>query len=344
MTTAFFEIEDWEIDYIKTRMHADQNADARGSNLYFFETKLNKDNLSQERDFDIISVFVGSEVTKEVIDAFPNLKLITTRSTGFDHIDLAAAKAKNIPVAYVPGYGDNTVAEFAFGLILNLSRKIYQAADRIKEIGSFSFEGLQGFDLKGKTIGIVGTGRIGRHSITIAKGFGMKVLAFDSFPNEDLSKALEFPYVSFDELLTQSDIITLHVPYDKSTHHLINSSNITKIKKGALLINTARGGLVETEAVVKALNEGILGGYGADVLEEEGVIKDERQFLLYGHPEGHNLKTVLADHVLIDMPNVIITPHNAFNTKEALQRILGTDIANIKNFTEKGAPSFAVNR
>ncbi len=334
MKIAFFEIEDWETDYIKERL--------AGFELFFNKEKLNKDNLPQQKDFDIISVFVGSEIKKEVIDALPNLKLIATRSTGFDHIDAVYAKEKGIKTAYIPGYGDNTVAEFAFALILGLSRKIFEAYDRIKEKGQFDFEGLRGFDLNGKIIGIVGTGRIGRFMVKIAKGFGMNVLAFDAYPNQKMAEELGFKYVPLDELLTNSDIVSLHVPYNESTHHLINANNILKIKKGALLINTARGPLVETEALVRALNDGRLGGYGADVLEEEGVIKDERQFLLSGGLEGHNLKAVLADHVLIDMPNVVITPHTAFNTKEALQRILDTDIENIKMFIEKGEVKFAI--
>lgn len=330
MKIGFFEIENWEADYLKNQL---PNVE-----LFFSAEKLNKDNLPQQSDFDIISVFVGSKVDAEVINNFPNLKVITTRSTGFDHIDLESLKQKNIKTGYVPGYGDNTVAEFAFGLLLNLSRKMYQAIDRLKETDAFNYEGLRGFDLKDKTIGIVGTGRIGQYAVKIAKGFGMNVIAFDAFPNEKLAQELGFKYVSFDELLAQSDVIDLHVPYLPTTHHMINMSNIAKIKKGAILINTARGAIVETDALVKALNDGILGGAGMDVLEEEGVIQDETAFLLYGHPEEHNLKAALANHVLINMPNVVITPHTAFNTTEALQRILDTDINNIKSFMEKGEP------
>jgi D-lactate dehydrogenase len=337
MKIAFFEIENWEIEYIRNR-----ESEIGNRELFFYKEKLNKDNLPMERDFDVISVFVGSEIKKEVVEAFSNLKLITTRSTGFDHIDLEAAKQKGVKLGYIPGYGDNTVAEFAFALILNLSRKIFDAYDRIKESGRFDFEGLQGFDLRGKTIGVVGTGRIGRHMVSIAKGFGMNVLAYDVYPDEKFAEANGFKYVPFEELLAGSNIISLHVPYSESTHHLINSGNIGKIKRGGLLINTARGAIVDTDSVIKALSSGALGGYGADVLEEEGIIKDERQFLLYGHPEEHNLKIALANHVLIDMPNVIITPHNAFNTKEAMQRILDTDIENIKSFIEKGEPKFSI--
>jgi len=334
MKLGFFEIEDWEADYIKNLLP--------GFDLFFSQEKLNKDNLPEQRDFEIISIFVGSSVREEVINAFPNLKLITTRSTGFDHIDLKAAKEKNISVAYVPGYGDNTVAEFAFGLILTLSRKIYEAADRLKETCSFSLVGLRGFDLAGKTIGVVGTGRIGRHMIKIAKGFEMNIVASDVKPDENFAKEAGFKYVLFEELLATSDIISLHVPNIESTNHLINSQNINKIKKGAILINTSRGAVVESEALIKGLNEGILGGAGLDVLEEEGAISDEKELVLYGHPEEHNLKTVIQNHVLIDMPNVIVTPHNAFNTGEALRRILDTDLENIKSFSETGTPAHKI--
>lgn len=337
MRIAFFEIEQWEAYYFKEKL----GVESSDFDLSFFPGKLNKDTLpdilqqsSGQAGFEIISIFVGSKVDKEVINAFPNLKLITTRSTGFDHIDLQAAKEKNIPVAYVPGYGDNTVAEFAFGLILTLSRKIYESFDRLKETGSFSLEGMRGFDLMGKTMGIVGTGRIGRHAVKIAKGFGMNVVATDAKPDENFAKETGFEYVLFEKLLAVSDVISLHVPNIESTNHLINSGNIGKIKKGAILINTSRGPVIETEALIKGLNEGILGGVGLDVLEEEGAISYEKELVLYGHPEEHNLKTIIENHVLIDMPNVIITPHNAFNTKEALQRILQADMENIKGFLQ----------
>ncbi len=335
MKLGFFEIEQWEADYIKNLLP--------GFDLFFSQEKLDKDNLSEQRDFDVISIFVGSSVNREVINAFPNLKLITTRSTGFDHIDLKAAKEKNVQVAYVPGYGDNTVAEFAFGLILTLSRKIYEAADHLKETCSFSLEGLRGFDLAGKTIGIVGTGRIGQHMVKIAKGFEMNIVASDVKPDENFAKEAGFKYVPFEELLAISDVISLHVPSIESTNHLINSQNINKIKKGAILINTSRGAVIESEALIKGLNEGILGGAGLDVLEEEGAIRDEKELVLYGHPEEHNLKTVIQNHVLIDMPNVIVTPHNAFNTNEALQRILDTDLENIKSFSETGTPEHKIS-
>ena len=334
MKIGFFEIEQWEADYVKQRLS--------GIEFFFSEEKLNKDNLPSQKDFDAVSVFVGSDVKKEVIDNFPNLKLLTTRSTGFDHIDLNEVKNKSVRTGYVPGYGDNTVAEFAFALLLNFSRKIFEAVRRVKQDENFSFDGLQGFDLNGKTIGIVGIGRIGKFMIKIAKGFGMNVLAYDVYPNEALAKEMEFSYASLDDLLANSDVISLHIPYTEANHNFIDSEKIKKMKKGAVLINTARGGLVKIEDVVKSLIDGTLGGYCTDVLKEEGIIKDERAFLLYGHPGEHNLKAVIADHVLMEMPNVIVTPHNAFNTKEALMRILDADIENIKSFIEKGETKYPI--
>lgn len=329
MKIGFFEIEEWEADYIKPRLN--------GYELFFSKEAITKDRLPLDKNFDIISVFTDSAINREILNSLPNLKFIATRTTGYDHVDLETAKAKNVLVSHVPSYGENTVAEFAFGLLLCLSRKIFLAYDQIRETGSFILEGLQGFDLKDKTLGIVGTGRIGRNMIKIANGFRMKVVAYDAAPDSELEKELGFRYVSFEDLLKNSDVISLHVPYFESTHHLINKENIKLIKPGAILINTSRGGVVETDALVPALNDGILAGAGLDVLEEETPTKDERQFLLYGRPDEHNLKTILQNHVLIDMDNVIITPHNAFNTKEALERILNTTIENIVGFVN-GSP------
>ena len=268
---------------------------------------------------------------------FPALKLIATRSTGFDHIDLAAAKERGVTVVTVPFYGENTVAEFTFALLLALSRRIIDADERVRS-GTFSPAGLRGFDLLGKTIGIIGTGHIGAHVIRMAQGFGMKVIAFDAYPNIDLSHTLNFTYLSLPELLAQSDVITLHVPYNPHTHHLINKENIVSIKKGAYLINTARGAVVETGVLVDALRNGILAGAALDVLEEEDGLKEEAMLLTMPHPNADAIKTVLEDHYLINHPRVIVTPHLAFNTTEAIERILNVTIKNIQDFTA-GSPT-----
>lgn len=326
MKIAFYEIEGWEEKIIKENFPADE--------VFISHEKVGPLNLPSDNNFEVVSTFVNSKIDKDVLDRFPKVKLIATRSTGFDHIDLDACKARGISVAYVPGYGDNTVAEFAFGLILNLTRKIYHSIDQIKESGSFSLVGMRGIDLKGKTIGIVGTGRIGKEVIKIAKGFDLEVVAFDPFPDAKFAEEAKIKYLSFEDLLKNSDIITIHCPYNANTHHLINRKNIEQIKKGAYLVNTARGGIVETEAIIEGVTKGILAGVALDVLEEEGDTKDELNLLREGHPAELALKTMLQNHLLMKMPNVLITPHNAFNSNEALLRILSTTLENIHCYHE----------
>ncbi len=331
MKIAFFEVEGWEDNAIKAAFPSDE--------IYLSKNKVDGDmNLPEKADFDVISVFVNSKIEPKVLDQFPNLKFIATRSTGFDHIDCTECTNRKIPVAYVPSYGVNTVAEFAFGLILNLTRKIYQSINQMKETSSFSLNGLRGMDVKGKIIGVVGTGHIGTEVVKIAKGFGMNVIAYDPFPKEEFARAMGFNYVSLDELLKNADVITIHTPYNKDTHHLINRNNVATIKRGAYLINTARGAIVETDALVEALQKGILGGAGLDVLEEEGETKDELELLVKTRENEEDLKTMLENHVLMKMPNVLITPHNAFNTNEAVARILDTTLQNIKSFAS-GKPT-----
>ena len=303
----------------------------------FFDDVLDKDHIPKETDAEIISIFINSKIDEKVLAAFPKAKLITTRSTGFDHIDLRSCAKRNVSVSNVPNYGQDTVAEYTFALILALVRKIYHGYDQIREAGDFSLEGLRGIDLKGKTLGVIGTGKIGKSVVKIARAFEMRVLACDISPDEDFAREMQMSYCEPERVLRESDIVTLHVPYTKETHHLLNSKNIKRMKKGAYLINTSRGGVVETEALVKALGKGYLAGAALDVLEEEKAIQDELEFLLEGRVQEHNLKTILANHVLIDMPNVIITPHNAFNTWGALQRILTTTIENIRGF-QAGEP------
>ena len=313
MKVIYFAKEEWEKEYVKQRLPG----------VEFVQ--------DGDADAEVLSVFVNHPVDAAQMDKYPKLKLIATRSTGVDHIDVQEAKKRNISVASVPGYGANTVAEFAFTLILALSRKVCDAHKQVTETGSFSQKGLTGFDLAGKTIGVVGCGKIGQHTARIAKGFGMQVLVSDAFKNDALAKEIGFTYAELPELLEASDIISLHVPYMKETHHLINMSNIGRIKKGAYLINTARGAVVETAALVKALEDGILAGAGLDVLEEEGDMQDEMHLMAHGHPKQEELEIMLENHYLIDHPRVIITPHIAFDTREAIERILDTTVENIKS-------------
>jgi len=264
----------------------------------------------------------------------PNLKLATTMSTGFDHIDIKECKKKKITACNVPTYGANTVAEHNFGLILTITRKIGEAVERTKK-GNFTLDGLKGYDLKDKTIGVVGCGNIGKHVVRIAKGFEMNVLVSDVKKNPKLAKKMGFSYVTLPQLLKNSDIISLNTPYNKSTHHMINSKTIKQIKKGAIIVNTARGGLIDTPALIKALDAGIVSAVGLDVLEGECFIKEEKQLLHSKFTKTCDLKTILRNHVLLKKKNVYITPHNAFNSKEALYRILDTTIDNILAFLKK---------
>lgn len=331
MKTAFFSLEEWQRSYLKGAPIFSSLGE-----VHLSEACLSEGSLPEERGYTALSVFVSDDVTHKVLDAFPSLEFIATRSTGFDHVDLDACRERGIVVSNVPAYGKETVAEYAFALLISVSRKIPQAYDQVRETGSFDQKPLRGFDLFGKTIGIVGTGKIGRHMIRLCQGFGLNVIACDPHPAADLVGG-GIKYMELDEMLPLCDIVSLHAPYTKNNHHLINKDNIGLMKEGSVLINTARGGLVETEALVEALKSGHLSGAGLDVLEEEGVIRDELAFLSTGHPKDADLKTVLAGHALIDMPNVIVTPHNAFNTKEALERILATTLENLSNFA-KGSP------
>ena len=323
MNILYLYKEKWEKEYIGSQQLT--------VNIQFAE-RLKEVSEEDLKKAEALSVFVSHPVSKEILEKMPNLKLIATRSTGFDHIDVTAAKEKSIQVVYVPSYGENTVAEFAFALLLALSRKIPEAHEQVTKTGSFDQSKLGGFDLKDKIIGIVGTGRIGTHAIKMAKGFDMKVVACDPFPKQNLDKELGFQYVGFEELLGLSDVISLHASLSDNTHHMINEESIKHIKSGAVLINTARGGLVQTPALVKALEEGILSAAGLDVLEEEGDMVDETNLFDNPHPKLEELKNVLANHYLINHPRVIVTPHIAFNTKEAVKRILDTTIENIKSF------------
>lgn len=289
------------------------------------------DEIDDIKDFEIISVFINSNVDSRVLDKFSGLKLIVTRSTGYDHIDVDYANKLGITVCNIPYYGENTVAEHTFSLILSLTRNVHRAYVRTQK-KDFSLEGLIGFDLKGKTIGVVGAGHIGLYVIKMAKGFGMNVLAFDINQDDFMAEVLGFEYAEMEELLANSDVISLHAPYNQKTHHMINKSNIRKIKPGALLINTARGALVDTEAMIWALDEGILNGVGLDVLEGESLIEEELEVLSSVSKE--KLTTLIRDHALLNREDVVITPHIAFYSQEAVARIWETTFCDILAFLE----------
>ncbi len=278
---------------------------------------------------EVLSVFVTSSVTREIIEKLPKLKIIACRSTGYNNIDLDAANERGVSVLNVPTYGEQTVAEYAFTLLLSLVRKIPQVLSVENE--SFQQHTLLGHDLGDKTLGIIGTGHIGQKAISIAKGFGMRVLAYDAFPDEALGQSLDFTYTPLDELLAQADIVSLHVPYLPSTHHILNAEKFSRMKQGSVLINTARGELVNTKDLVEALHSGHLGGAALDVVEGEALLNyDEEATLL----RSQTIPQEMLEHsveisLLKKMPNVIISPHNAFNTVEAIGRINRTTAQNI---------------
>ena len=325
---VFYEVEDWEEVYI--------NNSILGYQPILIKDHLEDSTVNKYQTAEIISTFIYSKLTREILEKLPNLKLIATRSTGYDHIDLDYCKEKGIKVSNVPTYGEHTVAEHTFGLILVISRKILAAVNKAKN-GDFTPEGLEGFDLFGKTLGVIGAGHIGKNVIKLGRAFGMTVLVFSKHVDEEFNQDQGIKFVDFDTLLSLSDIITLHIPATKETEHIINMGNIEKIKKGAILINTARGSLIETQAILEALEKGILSAAGLDVLEEECDFREERELLTTEFFKTCDIKTALLNHVLLTRKDVVITPHNAFNSKEVLKQIIETSIGNIKSYID-GTP------
>ncbi len=248
-------------------------------------------------------------VTPEALERLPNLKLIVTRSAGYDHIDVAEAVRRGIPVCNVSDYGAHMIAEMAFGLLLAVARNIVQGNERYRRERCFSDEGLRGIELHGKTLGVIGTGRIGLHSVRIAKGFGMKVTAHDVAENKSMAQELGFEYAPLEKVLAASDAVTLHVRLNETTHHLINADRLARMKPGAILVNTSRGAVVDTPALIAALRSGQLGGAGLDVLE------DERETY-------HDFSGL----------NVVVTPHLGWYTDGAVERILAISLENIAAF------------
>jgi len=288
--------------------------------IKYFESKLNPDTAYLARKSDAIVAFVNDTISPDTIDVLleNNIKMIAMRCAGYNNVDIKYAFEK-VHIARVPAYSPYAVAEHAMSLLLTLNRKIHRAFNRTREY-NFSLNGLIGFDLHGKTVGIVGTGKIGQVFIDICKGFGMKVIAYDPYPIED--KGIE--YVTLEELFKQSDIISLHCPLTKSTHHIIDKEAIELMKDGVTIINTSRGALIDSEALLGAIKLKKIGGAGLDVYEEESELFFE---------DFSN--TIIQDDTLvrlISMPNVIVTSHQAFLTDEALSNIAETTMENLKQF------------
>lgn len=324
MRVVLFEAEDWEEKACAKLM--------RRHDVRCTTAPLNITTVGEFEDAEVISPFVASRLDSGIIDRLPDLKLIATRSAGYDHIDLAACRERSIAVANVPDYGDATVAEHAFALLLALARNIVESVALTRR-GGFSMAGMRGLELRDKVIAVVGTGRIGRRTIEIAHGFGMKVLAFDQVEDAAAATRLGFTYGALDQVLAQADVVTLHVPSSPDTVGMIGERQFDVMKDGAILINTARGNVVDTEALVRALASGKLRAAGLDVLPQEPLIREEAEIFRQNMAvDTVDLKALVANHVLLRFPNVLVTPHNAYNTDAALRRIIDTTLANIAGF------------
>ena len=330
--------------------------------LYFIETELPEQELFAQQfpahdvrfaatledvpaDAEIVSGFIYSPITPEFLDTHPALRLVAARSTATDHIDVAACRARGVAVSHVPGYGDTTVAEHTFALILALSRRLRETM-LTPTRGKFSYEAVRGFDLCGKTLGIIGAGHIGRRVAALAQAFQMEVLASDVVTN---APEAGMQFVTFDELLARSKIITLHAPLTAETRHIIDRAALAKCQRGVLVINTARGALIDTGALREALDSGQVGGAGLDVLEDERVLRAPASQIIAGEiveklhgdadaPEAHDaerlaaLQEVMLGDAILSRSNVVFTPHVAFNSIEAFQRLLDTTAENIRAF------------
>ncbi len=324
MKIAFCELEGWEMPYIE------KFVEENDLELVCFSNET-IDKVEIPDDVEILSIFIYSKITKDIIDKLPDLKLIATRSTGFDHIDIAYANSKGVAVCNVPSYGEESVSEYAIMLMLTLARRLRETIDNVEK-GVYKTSNLRGIELAGKTVGVIGTGRIGARTALLSKCFGMNVVCYDAKPNQMLVDN-GIKYVSLEELLSTSDFITLHVPYLPSTHHLINMDNIKLFKKGSFIVNTSRGKVVETESIIYGLKQKILAGAAIDTFESEEIVMEEH-LLWDADLSAETLKKALEINYLLKHPNVIITPHNAYNTKEGLQRILDTTLDNIAAFVK----------
>ncbi len=329
MNVAIFEVERWERDTF-LRL-------APQHRITFSPSALSAQTVGDHGDAEVVSPFVYSKLDAHVLRHLPKLRLIATRSTGYDHIDLDYCRAHGVVVCNVPDYGDSTVAEHAFALLLGIARNISVSVERTRR-GVFNQSGLRGFELHGKTLGVIGTGRIGKRVIEIAKGFGMSVVAFDKRPDGAAASRLNFRYAALDEMLAIADVVSLHIPATAGAAQMISDREFDIMKHGAVLINTARGAIVDVPALVRALADGKLRAAGLDVLPQEPAIREEAEiFRDTPPPETYDLKALVANHVLLQFPNVVVTPHNAYNTNEAVHRIIDTTLNNIELFIS-GAP------
>lgn len=321
MKVVFFSTQPYDIQFFN--LHKDEF----GFELVYFESALSKKTVSLAENAEAVCVFVNDKLTSEVMDllAAQGVKIIALRCAGFNNVDLEAAKRNGIKVCRVPAYSPEAVAEHAVAMLLTLNRKTHKAYNRVRE-QNFSLNGLLGFDVHNKTIGVVGTGNIGKAFCKIMLGFGCKVSAFDVIANKDLEAiGVEFKPL---QAVLESDIISLHCPLNDQTKHIINDSTIAMMKKGVMLLNTSRGGLIDTKSVIQALKSGQIGYLGIDVYEQE-------EKLFFRDLSSDIIQDDLIQR-LMSFPNVLITAHQAFFTEDALSQISTTTLKNIKDFLEKG--------
>lgn len=316
MKIAFFDAKQYDIDSF--------DAVKGDEKIKYFETKLNEDTVSLVHGYDAVCVFVNDIVSKEVIEKLDELGVhnLALRCAGYNNVDVSAAHGK-VHITHVPAYSPYAVAEHAMALLLTIVRRTHKAYIRTKDF-NFSLNGLTGFDLHGKTVGVIGTGKIGRIFIDICRGFGMNIIAYDKFPIENSG----INYVSLEELYEKSDIISLHCPLTTETNGMINADTIKMMKKGVILINTSRGPLIESEALLQAIKERHIGAACLDVYDEESDI-------FFRDFSNH----IVSDDVLarlISMPNVLVTSHQGFLTQEALDNIAQTTINNLRQIQNEG--------
>ncbi|MDY3771811.1 MAG: 2-hydroxyacid dehydrogenase [Candidatus Faecousia sp.] len=314
MKVAFFDTKSYDIPGFE------HYAADSGLEIKFFETRLNEDTASLAAGYDAVCVFVNDTVSAAVVDQLCQLgvKVLVLRCAGFNNVDMKACQGR-LPVYRVPAYSPYAVAEHAMALLLTINRRTHKAYIRTRDF-NFSLQGLAGFDLHGKTVGIIGTGKIGRVFADICKGFGMKILAYDKYPNPDSG----LTYVDLPVLFEQSDIISLHCPLTEETHHIIDAASIAKMKTGVTILNTSRGALINTEDLIAGIKNKKVGAACLDVYEEEGDF-------FYEDYSGHIVRDDKLVR-LIAMPNVIVTSHQAFLTQEALDSIASTTVDNLVKF------------
>lgn len=322
----FFDVRDNELEILKN--FCKDNYDCQ----FIAERLDDKTQLTEEmKSVNVISCFTFSRVSADTLKQFPNLELIALRSVGHNHIDIDYCKKHNIQVVNSFGYGNITVAEFAFGLILDVIRKISRSYMNLKN-EHLTHDIYTGFELRGKYIGIIGTGAIGSEVVRIAKGFGMDIVAYDIFPKKELIEEYGVKYLPLDELLVIADVISIHAPLTEDNFHMINEEKFNLMKPSAIIVNTARGELIDTKALYEALSENKIFGAGLDVLEAENVFTQPEKIWDFDYLTSDTIKQTLINERLLKLRNVVVTPHIAYNTKEAQDRILSITINNINSF------------